>query len=321
MAQYSDSSKTETFSHGNSGSTNIDDNAVKSITNEIICVLQLEDDQNKDQIVNNLLENGRQSLVKYRHVIEPKLYEAEMNGKNGQLMSLLKQYLQQLYIVRYRDQYDWFDTFLKDYESGDNRDLYDNVLTRTAEYGNKCMKDCPLLSIVLQLIFKLTDDQCLNESNVFNGLWTTITDEGLTSVRKYFHLIDRKQLEEQNKKKQKVLFRALREYYRPKLFQLLKESNIRDQDDLYNLVLYHVAKDSWQKGLEAVKDEIVPKYFAILLEKIRCLENQHSAKSSVRGNNASPISTNKTRNPTDYRIKASKFGSNILCFYFENFCH
>ena len=286
MAQHSDSSKTETVSCENSGSTNIDDNAVKSITNEIIRILQLEDDENKDQIVNNLLENGRQSLVKYQNDIIPKVYETEMSGKDNKLMNLLRQYFQQQWETEYGVQNDWFISFLKEYRNGDKNDSYQDILNRTAEYGNKFMKDCPVLSIVLQLLFKSIDDQTLNESNIFDDLWSTIRNEGLKSITKYSEHISKELLDTLINREQLVLFQGLCEYFRPKLFQLLKESEIKDHNKLYELALDRVAENGWLAGLQAVKNEIAPKHFVTLMEKIPSPLKEHKTTLDAQENGA-----------------------------------
>ena len=153
MAKSSDVSEIQVSLCEKTDDIYVSDDAMKSITNEIICVLQLDDNENKDQIVNDLLENGRQSLVKYQEDIIPETYTAEMEVENGKLINLLKKYFQQQWETQYGSSKEWFILFLKKYQKGENHDLYERVLIRTAEYGNKYMKDCPVLSIILQLLF------------------------------------------------------------------------------------------------------------------------------------------------------------------------
>ncbi|CAF3104222.1 unnamed protein product, partial [Rotaria socialis] len=38
---------------------------IESMTDEIVEILDLDDSESKGQIINDLFENGRQSLVKY----------------------------------------------------------------------------------------------------------------------------------------------------------------------------------------------------------------------------------------------------------------
>ncbi|CAF4754380.1 unnamed protein product, partial [Rotaria socialis] len=211
------------------------------------------------------MENGRQSLFKYEDDLLPDIYTAAINEKDSDFMKALKYYLEQQWKIRYSSN-EWFVLFLKQNEDSQN---YQFILNRTAEYGNKYMKNCPILSIVLQLLFKEIDDQCLTELNLFNDLWLTITNHGLKSIEKYSNYISKDLLNTIIEKEELVLFQALREYYRPQLFQLLEESNIKNTDNLYELALNNVADYGWLKGLQELQNKIIPKCFKILLTKIR----------------------------------------------------
>ncbi|CAF4177604.1 unnamed protein product [Rotaria magnacalcarata] len=221
----------------------IDSNdAVKSTTNEIIQVLQLTDNENKDQIVNSLLEKGRHSLIDYRADIPPEVYTKEMDSKDSKLLELLKTHFQRKWEVQYGSPNEWFSLFLKQYQNGENYDLYERILTRTAEHGNKYMNNCSILSIVLQLLFEAIDDTCLHETNVFNELWLTVTNNGLKSITKFADYIIGDVMDEQINKKPSALFQALREYYREQLFSLLQQSNIIYRQNLYEMALDSVAQ-------------------------------------------------------------------------------
>ncbi|CAF1143075.1 unnamed protein product [Rotaria sp. Silwood1] len=231
-----------------------DDEVLKLAKNEIIRALDLEEYEIKDKIINDLLENGRQSLSKYEEDLLPDIYAAAINENNGKLMKALKKYIEQQWKVKYGSSNQWFILFLKEYEVAIN---YDSVLKRTAEYGNKYLKDCPILSIVLQLLFEGIDDKGMDETNVFNDLWCTITNNGLKSIENF-----------SDNKKRSVLFQGLREYYRSKLFELLGKIKIPDKDNLYELALDNVAEYGWLQGLQAVQKRIIPKFFKTLLENI-----------------------------------------------------
>ncbi|CAF4759916.1 unnamed protein product, partial [Rotaria sp. Silwood2] len=222
--------------------------------NEIIRALDLEEHEIKDTIINDLLENGRQSLHKYEEEFAPDVYTAAINENDGKLMKSLKKYFEQQWKIKYGSSNQWLISFLEEYKDAVN---YDSVLKRTAEYGNKYLKDCPILSIVLQLLFAGIDDKFFDETNVFNDLWCAITNNGLKSIEKF-----------SDNKKRSILLQALREYYRPKLFELLEKSKITDRDNLYELALDNVAEYGWFQGLQAVEKRIIKKYFKILLENI-----------------------------------------------------
>ncbi|CAF5051550.1 unnamed protein product, partial [Rotaria sp. Silwood1] len=159
-----------------------DDEVLKLAKNEIIRALDLEEYEIKDTIINDLLENGRQSLSKYVEDLLPDIYAAATNEDDGELMKSLKKYFEQQWKVKYGSSNQWFVLFLNEYKDAVN---YDSVLKRTAEYGNKYVKDCPILSIVLQLLFEGIDDKCFDEINLFNDLWCTITNNGLKSIENF----------------------------------------------------------------------------------------------------------------------------------------
>jgi hypothetical protein len=293
MGDLSDSSQIQTYSNEKFDNTvcgheniNNSDDGISSITNEIIKVLQLNDNENKDQIVNSLLENGRQSLIDYRGDITPEIYTKAMDSTGCKLLELLKMYFQRTWEIQYGSSNEWFSLFLKQYQSGENHDLYERVLIRTAEYGNKYMKNCPMLSIVLQLLFEAIDDKCLQETNLFNDLWFTITNDGLNSITKYADYIIEDVMNEQINEKHSALFQALREYYHRQLFLLLQRSNIRDRQNLYDLALDSVVERGWLTGLQVIKKKTTPKSYEELLENIHSYQlHQQAQEGKTEHNN------------------------------------
>jgi hypothetical protein len=221
-----------------------------------------------------------------------------MNGNDTKLMSALKKYFRQKWEIQYGSSNPWFISFLKQYENGENHDVYENVLIRTAEYGNKYMKDCPLLSIVLQLLFETINDAYLQETNnVFDDLWMKITNDGLKSITKYSDYISKKVMNEQLKS-QSVLFQALSEYYRPNVFLSLKQSNIANKQNLYALALDDVVKHGWLGDMKSIEDNIAPKYYRVVLEKLRSFYKQEPSQDEDRNGPVIPPSeVNPSREP------------------------
>lgn len=244
------------------------DDTVKIITNEIIFVLQLGDNENKDQIVNDLLDGGRQSLAKYQEDIIPDIYTDMMANNDNKLITLLQKYFQQQWETQYGAANEWFVSFLRQCQNGENHGLYTYVLFRTAEYGNTYMKSWPILSIVLQILFESIDDQCLKETNIFNDLWLTVTNGGLKSITKFSDYIIEDVMNEQLNKSQLILFQALREYYREQLFLLFKQNNIVDKQNLYDLALDNVAEYGWLTGIQAIQKRVTPRSYKMLLENL-----------------------------------------------------
>jgi len=283
MAQLPNLSKIQSCLGKNSGDSAGDNAAIISIQNEIISVLQLDNNKNKDQILNNLLENGRQSLVIYQEDIISNIYTEVMNNNNSKLLNLLKRYFQQQWETQYRSSNDWFISFIEQYQNGENHDLYECVLTRTAEYGNKYMKDCPILSIVLQLLFTKIDDNCLQKTNIFDELWFMITNEGIKSIEKYSDYIIENIMNEQRNNKQSILFQALREYYRSELFFLLKLHDVEDEEDIYRLALDSVVEYGWLIGVQTIQSKITPvESYTALLQSIQLLLEKRKILSSVK---------------------------------------
>ncbi|CAF1401568.1 unnamed protein product [Rotaria sordida] len=256
------------------------DDVVKSITNKIIQVLQLYCNENKGQIVNSLLEKGRQSLVDYRGDIVAEVYTKEMDNKDSKLLELLKMYFQAKWETQYGSSNQWFSLFLKQYQNEENRGFYVRVLTRTAEYGNKYMKNFPILSIVLQLLFEAGDDTYLQETNIFDHLWFSITNNGLKSITKYSDYIIEDVMNEQINKKHSALFQALREYYRPQLLSLLEQSNIIYIQNLYELALNSVTEHGWLTGIQLIKNKTTPFSYEKLLKNIHSYQLQQQTQES-----------------------------------------
>ncbi|CAF4931760.1 unnamed protein product [Rotaria sp. Silwood1] len=229
--------------------------------------------------MNDLLENGRQLLSKYEDEFAPKVYKAAINENDGPFMKSLKKYFEQQWKIKYGSSNQWFISFLQEYKDTVN---YDSVLKRTAEYGHKYFKDCPILSIILQLLFEGIDDKLLDETNAFNDLWCAITNNGLKSIENF-----------SDDKKQSVLLKALHEYYRPKLFELLEKSKIPDEDNLYELALKNVAKYGWLQGLQEVKERIIVKHYNTLRANIPVSSDtsgkqvQPKVEASISENNQS----------------------------------
>ncbi|CAF3546512.1 unnamed protein product [Rotaria socialis] len=223
-------------------------------------------DDNENEIVDNLLKNGRQSLTKYEDDIVSEIYKKAMNGYDNELIFLLKKYFEKEWKMEYGKMCPWFLCFLEQYKNGENATIYECVLNRTANYGNRYMKDTPVLSIVLQLLFEYIDDDCLCKTNVFENLWFTVTNNGLRSIEQYSKYIGKEALQEQLRIPS-ALFQALCEYYRENVFSSLKNKSM-SRENLHELVLNNVAEHGWCTDLKAIKDKFSPRTYKILLESL-----------------------------------------------------
>ena len=169
------------------------------------------------------------------------------------------------------------------------------------------MKNCPILSIVLQLLFESIDSDCLKNTNIFDDLWSTITNDGLKSITNYSDYIVKKVMNEQLKS-QSILFQALREYYRKNVFSLLKQCSIADKRNLYDLVLDNVAENGWLTDMKSIEDDMTPKSYKILLEKFRSFHQKQkpaekdkpkvtATPSTTANSKPAPTSTEKVKKP------------------------
>ncbi|CAF1639809.1 unnamed protein product, partial [Didymodactylos carnosus] len=73
---------------------------------------------------------------------------------------------------------------------------------------------------------------------------------------------------EQINRKPSSLFQALLEYYRQRLFLLLKQSNIICRQNLYESALNNVAEHGWLTGVEVIKRKTTPYAYEKLLKNI-----------------------------------------------------
>ncbi|CAM4982020.1 unnamed protein product [Rotaria socialis] len=286
---------------------------IESMTDEIVEILDLDDSESKGQIINDLFENGRQSLVKYEEDIICEKYKDVMNGRENKMMCLLKKYYRRKWEEQYGKSNPWFISFIEQYQNGENHDIYERVLTHAAEYGDKNTENCRILSIVLQFLFETIDDECwtktilfddqylkeqptshfqylrgtensddqfLKETSICDGLWYAITNDGLKSITKYSDYIVPLIMHEQLNKSQSVLFQALREYYRTQLFSLLKENKIPDRQQLYDLALDNVAEHGWLTGIQVIQQKVAPKYYKNLLKNLNSLLQKRQAQAN-----------------------------------------
>lgn len=233
-----------------------------------ICQL-LSLDQTEDDsciIAKQLLINGRQELVRYRDHIASIDFDNQMDKKgNSTLLKVLKRYCEQQW---QQNPLDWFNKFITEQQSLENDQHYQNVLTRTAEYGSKYMnKECPVFSIVLQLVFVFDNDINMAD-NIFNEIWNTFILEGCNiALRKWKKYIVSAKIKEYINSPNSPLFRALCECFREPVLSLFDQSKISDRQNLSEIALDCLANNGWTVGLddERVKERISPKKYTSLM--------------------------------------------------------
>ncbi|CAF1040423.1 unnamed protein product [Adineta ricciae] len=238
-----------------------------NVENEIATILRLHDYDNKQDIVTHLLINGRQGLLDYKDDIIPKIFNTQFNTPDAQLILALKTYVRRLWQTQYESSCHWLIAFIQNYHDNKDPQLYDRILTRTAEYGKRFMKDCPILSIVLQFVLESMDEECILSTNTFDEAWETVTSEGMKSLAKYSKYVKEEVMSEELDKNQSTLFRALREYYRPRLGSMLRDHGMNGEEVDENMALDFLSEDGVEKGMENIRQSMVKSSSDVVAEK------------------------------------------------------
>jgi hypothetical protein len=230
-----------------------------------------ENDNGLRLIAKHLLDNGRQTLKQYRASITLSVYEEQMkNEDTSQLLQILKEYFEQQW---QNSPFDWFKNFITEQKNNeDSSEEYQRVLTRTAEYGSKYTRECPIFSVILQLIFEF-DDEILTDGDFFDVLWKSFVTNGINLAleRSADHIVP-EVMEYHMENPTSPLFLALREYFRAPLTSLLQQCKIDDRKrNLLDIALNCLADGGWNLGLNDTKVEslIKPERRRVLIKMLK----------------------------------------------------
>ncbi|CAF4176568.1 unnamed protein product, partial [Rotaria sordida] len=254
-----------------------------NIVDEISQVLELDFDEQRNEIISDILRNGRQVLVKYQSVLIPEVYSAEINNFNDDsitatahlsevtpLLKLIKQYVYQRWETACANEPTVWEFINK--LKAENNDHFEAVLRRTAEYGTTYTKSSSILAVVLQLLFQGIDDDCLRNESVFVNLWNSVTSGGLHECNNFATYIPEDDLKEQLHDPDSPLFLALRMYYHEKIPHLFKEYKIpNSKQNLHKLAADNVTQNGWLAGIQSVKGKIPPVKYEPLLQAIKTM--------------------------------------------------
>lgn len=244
------------------------DDLLQSTIDQISKLLQIDRSENEKTIIEDLLQHGQRSLRMYRDCQIPDIYINMTNDDDNELIKKLTIYYHERWKRQYHSSNPWFALFLDTIQSTDYRNMYEKVLLRTAKYGNRFMKNCSMLSIILQILFEGITDQCLEESNLLNQLWFTITMNGIQSTTQYSRYIITDIMDEQINHNDSILFRSLREYYRQELTPFFQQLNIEDRRNLYQSAFDNLTRLGWKDGLSTLQNKLLPDIYQILLKNI-----------------------------------------------------
>ncbi|CAF1371081.1 unnamed protein product [Adineta steineri] len=256
-----------------------------NIAEEIGQILELDCVDEKDQIISDLLRNGRQALVNYQGVLIPEIYSNEINNSDDHqslvesgfiddtpLLNLIKQYIGQQWDISCMNQPKILELFAK--VKDEDNDHFQAVVHHIAEYGSKYTKSSSILVIVVLMLFNGIDDHCLKTKTIFNDLWNTITTQGLQSCTKFAEYISEDSLNEQLNDSDSPLFSALSVYCREKVSQLFKQHKIPDtQHKLYDLAANNVFREGWLDGIQSIEKKIPPVKYGPLFKAVQVMVN------------------------------------------------
>ncbi|CAF3604807.1 unnamed protein product [Rotaria sp. Silwood1] len=278
-------------------------------------ILELEGIEEKDQIISDVLTNGRQVLVRYKEVLIPEVYSTEIKNADDPANTSTSEYAEQTDLLKLliQDVYVRWEAVCKDQPviweficniKQENKDHFDAVLGHIAEYGTTYTKSSSVLAIILQLLFQGIDDDCLKTQSVFTALFDSVTREGLQGCRHFAKYISEDDLNEQLNQSESPLFLALRMYYCGKIPEIFKQHKIPDtKHGLYSLAIDNVTRNGWLKGIESVKSKIPPIKYQPLLQTVEAMitfASKHEPSTSnqvTKTMTSSTVTTGETTSP------------------------
>jgi hypothetical protein len=260
-------------------------NTSSGVAEQISSYLELECNDKKDEIISNLLINGRQALYKYREDIIPEILSKEeeysVEGESP-LLKLIKQHIIETWEALSVNE-PTIIAFINDAKK-ENSIHFDNVLTRTAEYGSTYRGASFTLSIVLQLLSESIDDECFMKTNAFIELWNSITIQGIHGIKKASRDIPEEELNEQINNKKSPLYSALRMYFEEKIKKLFSELKIPNRHHtLYDLAINNVTENGWLEGIKSISKKITGTHYDLLTKSIKLLIKKQLSTCPVQG--------------------------------------
>ncbi|CAF1508691.1 unnamed protein product [Rotaria sordida] len=256
-------------------------NTFSSVAEQISSYLELECNDKKGQIISDLLMNGRQAVNKYPEDIIPEiLSQEEEYSATGEspLLKLIKQHITETWEALLVNQ-PTVMSFINGVKK-ENSIHFDNVLTRTAEYGSVYTKASSILSLVLQLLSESIDDECFTKTNTFVELWNSITIQGIHGIERASRDIPEEELNEQISNKKSPLYLALRMYFEEEIQQLFSKVKIPNRHNtLYDLAIDNVTEHGWLEGIKSINKKITQTHYNLLTKSIESLiETQLSTR-------------------------------------------
>ena len=276
----------------------------------ILHLLELDNSAESREIAEELMRKGRQILVDYENNIGPDIFQKHMDDGSSELSGLLKSYWEQEWQSINEE---WFRAFLHEQKTTSTV-LYDQILTRNAQWGSRFVKDNILLSLVIQFLFEFNDEVVENDT-YFNDRWETLTTEGRQGLNHYSDDLSQNVLVEQLENNNSPLYLALQNYFQQQLIDLFKQKDVNiTRSNVIETVLDRIVDCGWRHGFEdeAVRKAIAPNKLTIIKQKLNlpCIDHPRgittddsldssissdSVLSSSQSNIGNPLNENEYR--------------------------
>jgi len=232
-----------------------------------ICeILELDPTPQSKTLADLVLNNGRQALSSHKDDLGGRIFRDEIESNGGQLLTLLKQYIEQSW---FENTPSWFQNYLTQQRS-DSADVYEQILVRSANYGSKFDKPNRILSLAVQFVFELSDNAML-QATTFNDICKVLVVNGRQGIRQREDDLSGRVFNEQLEIPKSIIFLALREHYAEPLKTILGNPDIGiTKAKVIDIVLDCVTEHGWWKGIHdrKVEDEIAKNKRVIIDQKL-----------------------------------------------------
>ena len=241
---------------------------------ELIEYLNIQDHSNKQQIIFDLLAQGRRSFcIAYINNLPTNLFAKVNSPKALDLMKLeiRRIWETRLFAVEEQEIQRLYD------EKQENANQFDVVLTRLAENGCSHQR---FSSQILFLVLELTFPLIVSDKNAAENLWIYLTIDGLKGLNHFSDDISPDQLmNELDQDSQTPLYLALRRYYKNEFDELIEKhlQNI-EKKNFYDLTINSLTRHGWLESIKSLSEKIPPRLFEPFRKVIQDMVQEQKSK-------------------------------------------
>ena len=244
----------------------------------MIDYLNLQNKPERDQIIDDLLTQGRRSFCTTHKTTSLATILSKVN--HADFLELMKRDICETWETRLiaaeREIQEFFNEIKQD-----NEDQLDALLTKVAENGNIHSKPS---SQILFLVFGLTFPDIENDKHVADNLWICLTTDGLKCLNDFSNYISRETLTEQSKEHPpSPLYLALSQYYKDELKELLEQYlKITATKNIYDFATSDaLARYGWSEGIKHLSSRIAPRRYNKILQAVSNKVEEQKSKIIV----------------------------------------